>query len=337
MPPKKQQQPDFIADDFIPDAGSSATENKSTDDQPGFFTRVGQSLGLPTTEAEARSMKPSVAETLGGPAFTGAKMVMGFVRNAKDAITQNMPDFEEAAQNIKEGGQVGSNVGKAAYAVGKGATEAIPIVGHTIQNFGEDIAHKNYSGAAGGATGLATQAVLSKLPALHEALPSTERAGQNFGTAMSRAEKVPIDTSVPGNIALEMKEKAGRGGRLPKVINDFIKTAAEPNAEPINYKQARDFYRNAGELSVEEKNALKPTVKRDIVRFNKSLGKSIQAAADSAGVGEEHASAMKEFRQAKQVQNFKEGAKNIAIGAAKHAIPIGVGGYVAKKIIDAGR
>jgi hypothetical protein len=63
-----------------------------------------------------------IMETLAGPVGTGINIAKG----AADRAMSGEPEFQEAVHNIKEGGPVGANLGKAALAVGRGALSAIP-------------------------------------------------------------------------------------------------------------------------------------------------------------------------------------------------------------------
>src|SRR5262249_16150611 len=56
------------------------------------------------------------------------------------------------------------------------------------------------------------------VPAIKEALPSTERAGAALKQVKAMAGDVPIDMAKPGDTALQLLEQSQRGATLPKVV-----------------------------------------------------------------------------------------------------------------------
>jgi hypothetical protein len=154
------------------------------------------------------------------------------------------------------------------------------------------------------------------------AIPTTERAGAAFEEVMSKAKNIPIDVAKPGDIALRADKLSKAGGRLPKVLSDFIKRATDPNKPPITYEEARDFYSNASALTVDETMKLKPVMKAQIAKFTKALGESVEGAATEAGKLQKYKGAMKEYRQAKRLEQLIQTAKDWTLKGA-----LGYGGY----------
>jgi hypothetical protein len=136
-------------------------------EQPGFFQRLGQSFGLPTSQAEAEAQAPtSIADVLRQAASASTNMLPALVnygRTAAKGISEGRQDIDEAAANIGQGGPVLSNIGKAVSAAVHASLQATPIVGPTLDTYGNDISQGNYAGAAGGATGLVAQAIAPKV------------------------------------------------------------------------------------------------------------------------------------------------------------------------------
>jgi len=169
-------------------------------------------------------------------------------------------------------------------------------------------------------------------------LPNAARAGQAFQTAKAAAGDVPIDVTAPGNTALKIQQMAESGGSQPKVIRDFVRRTTDPAKGPMTYSEARDFYSNASRLSVDETNRLTPAMKRQVGQFTRDLGKSVQGAADQAGVGKEYSGAMKEYRGAMKMSEFTDTLKKGAVKAAKVSVPTAIGGgiagYAVKKALE---
>lgn len=143
---------------------SASTSPADAPPAPGFLTRLAQSVGVPTSLDEAGAMAPSTAEMLLGPAATGAKAVYGLGKNIVDASLAGSRELAESADNISRGQPVLPNLGKAAFAATKAGLEGpLSVVGGKgVQKFGEDIADKNYLGAAGGAVGAVINGLLLK-------------------------------------------------------------------------------------------------------------------------------------------------------------------------------
>lgn len=144
-------------------------------------------------------------------------------------------------------------------------------------------------------------------------IPSTARAGRKLEEVLGVARDVPINAAGPTQEAFRGKEIASRGGRLPKILGDFVRRTKDPEAEPITYKEARDFYTNA-RLAMSEYLATKPNMWRQVTIFKNALGEALQAAATQAGKGPEYKSAMMEYRRAKTMENLAKAAAKLGLG-----------------------
>lgn len=158
------------------------------------------------------------------------------------------------------------------------------------------------------------------------ALPSAKRASQMFAEVKGAAGDIPIDVSKPGDIALRTQELAQSGGRMPKVIRDFIARTTKPGAPPLTYSEARDFYNNATRLSADESKTLSPVMKRQIAMFTKELNNSLSGAAGQVGQAQKLESAMNEYHHAMQLKDAGETAKKVFL---KVVLPLLIGGGLA--------
>ena len=152
--------PDTMSDD---DIGAVISKQQAPPEQPGFFKRLGQSVGIPTSMEELEAAQPSTAEKIGGPAVTAGKMLYNYGKNAYQGAKEALQEGYEAGYNIGEGQPVLPNVGKASAAVVHGTLQAVPFVGPPIETAGQDIAQGNYAGAAGGLTGVIGQVAAPKI------------------------------------------------------------------------------------------------------------------------------------------------------------------------------
>lgn len=156
-------------------------------------------------------------------------------------------------------------------------------------------------------------------------VPSAARAGKKLEEVMEVARNVPIKPGVPVAEALRGKEIASRGANLPKILRDFVRRTSDPEAPPITYEEARDFYTNA-RMSMTEYLQNKPNMWRQVTIFKNALGNAVADAAHEAGKGSEYLSGMAEYRKAKRLQELIQ-------AAAKIGIPLAIG-YKLNKAIN---
>jgi hypothetical protein len=145
-------------------------------EQPGYFKRLGQSLGIPTsTEEFEQALTPVTVHGIPiAPRASGLGTALSYGENVYDKAKELIqhPDAESAMR----------------------AVMSLTPAGGSQQSFGEDVANKNYTGAAGTATGVAAQAVA---PAVIDAVGRTgsmpNRVVRTAGlTAKGMASDIPI-------------------------------------------------------------------------------------------------------------------------------------------------
>lgn len=184
---------------------------------------------------------------------------------------------------------------------------------------------------AGGAAG-------AKLaPMAADAIPSMERAGQNFERVSALAKDVPVDVSKFAQPALRARElNANTGAPVPAVLRKALQFSG-PTTNPLTYGDARDLASAAGRQSVAEKLATNPQMGAQVKRLAGGLADANQEAADSVGMGDLHKSAMTEYRRAAKLRDFKENAIDAAKSTAgKTALGVlggGAAGYGVSKLL----
>jgi len=132
---------------------------------------------------------------------------------------------------------------------------------------------------------------------------------------MQAAGGVPISTSQVAPIVDEALTLGKRGSNVPKVIRDLAERLTKPGATPIDYSESRDFASNASRLTPEEAMTTDPRMKEITIRLSKALNAANEGAANSAQVGDEYRSAMKEYSRAKRMENAGELVKQYGIKA----------------------
>ena len=208
------------------------------------------------------------------------------------------------------------------------------------QGVGVNVPGMEQSAKEGDVAGVAGHAVAGAAPivageVIHQAGPSLadvisehtpsamrDAAGQLFQSVKAKAGNFPVDVEAPGQLALNMKTlyERGAGYTPPSVVNRFLQRVTKPDAPPMTYEEARDFYSNASRLSADEALKLTPKAKMVLGQFTQALGQSIQNAANQAGVGMEHAQAMRDYAMAMQyadkVQAMKDVSTKVGVKAA---------------------
>lgn len=179
------------------------------------------------------------------------------------------------------------------------------------------------SGTVGSALPVMAEMVGGGAPparAAMNALPRAERAAANFEKVMGAAKDIVVDVEPTGKHALRVLELSESGASLPKPVRDFLNRVTSPKKEPLTYKQSRDFASTLSKLSVDERNTMKPIVKREVAQMAAELSKANANAAKAAGKGAEYKSAMREYAQAMQLRDAIDAAmkhsKKAALGAA---------------------
>lgn len=228
------------------------SSSQQPSEKPGFFKRLGQSLGIPTSQEEAAAFTSDAVnhpEELLGPAGTVQKLV----RNYGNQVQGNFQDYKNDLQGLASDVNAGrATPTDALKRMGMSATEQaikdFPVVGQTVYNYGSDIQHKNYSGAAGGATGLAAQ-VLG--PKIAETAPVKSTFGRLLllgktpeaayesslkpSTTLGADQRTQLtQTGLKEGIPVSQKGLEKLGGLIDDVNNQIAdKIQSNPNA-PIN-------------------------------------------------------------------------------------------------------
>lgn len=171
-------------------------------ERPGYFRRLGQSFGVPTSKQELMDAIPSIPKSLpeaGIDVFKAANPLLaptiknteGYLWEAGRGLKRGYQEVKEAGTNIGEGGPILANVGKAASGGMEAATSLTPFIGPTIRTAGTDWFMKNYRGALGGMTGTILQLtgllddVRGKAAKFGDAVP--ERGVSRISTALDVA------------------------------------------------------------------------------------------------------------------------------------------------------
>jgi hypothetical protein len=243
--------------------------------------------------------------------------------------------WRQAIQAENEGG-IGGEVESFGHAlagsipfIGPAAAHAGETIGGTqpvFDKYGNVIQPGRTSDVAGGigeGLGLVGPYAVSKGLSL---LPRASRAATALDQVEQAAGHLPVDVNAPGKIALEAQQLARSGGRMPKVMSDFLRRVTDPNQPPLTFSEARNFYTNASKLSANETGNLTGPMLKKVGGFRAALNDSLTGGADQAGVGNLYRSGLKEYRQAMALKSTGQQLKGVAQSQLGKAIGVGAGG-----------
>jgi hypothetical protein len=190
---------------------------------PGFFKRMAQSAGIPTSVEEMKEMgtRRSFGDVL--LSHPAARMAQGYVSQLGDVATRAKESIVEGGQEYARTGNIGEAVIRGGGAALEAGVGAIPFIGQPLNNVSEDVSNKNYAGAAGGFLGVASQL----------ALPAKLKSGRTVGSAASEAL-----IKNPGQVLAKGAKTGTQAARSlvdPTMItadNAFIKATKPRNTIP---------------------------------------------------------------------------------------------------------
>jgi hypothetical protein len=203
---------DGVMKKYAASQNAATKQTPPTPERPGFFKRLGQSVGAPTTKEELAALKPSTAEMILGPGAAVPKMLYDYLKKNIKSTGQEIGEVVDAGKNIAQGQPILPNVGKAAYGMLHGELEKVPVVGSAINTAGSDVANKNYMGAAGGLTGVIGQIALPD---------AIEKGGEAFGKVTGK-----VNPAVKVNKILGVKDANIRVGSVPASMDEFATNPA---------------------------------------------------------------------------------------------------------------
>ena len=222
---------------------------------PGYFSRLGQSMGIPTTSEGLKGAAKSTAEGLISPVIPAVESAMDYGKGVYQGAKRGIQEVKEASQNVREGGKLLPNIGKAASGMAEAYTSAVPLVGPSVWQAGEDWFKKNYRGALGGMTGTVLQ--LTGL---------TDEVRGRAGELGKASEKSGV-----GNINKALDVPGGKGGDKATAMLSDLNAAKGDLADiqrttPLKGSGAERFHELAEKIDAKQNRiwdeAHKPQVQR---------------------------------------------------------------------------
>lgn len=216
-----------------------------------------------------------------------------------------------------------------AYGIRLGDKNAPPMASPQFQQSVTDQAVKGGQMAMGG--GGIKNATEGAVALAGEVLPSAERAGQAFKKVSATVGKhtVPITDGL-SNALMNYQGLVDTGGSRSLAVSKLLSRITSPDAAPLTYDEARQFYSNISRLSANESMRLTPQMKRAVGMIAQEFNGAISQTADDAGKLGQFQGAMKEYASAKNLEDKVELAKKYLIRGGIGALGGGLAGAGAK-------
>lgn len=263
----------------------------------------------------------------GRGALEVAEPLMHPIKTAQQAQTG-----EQGKSGLRRAGEaLAGPAGMAAeglYHMGKGAVQDVQENGweDALPHIGGQIAGTYLAGKVAPEVG--ADAV--------DAIPRMGRAGRTLAEIQAQAKDVPVPMNQTAPALDQYRQSVATGGNNRAVMSKFMRRLDGPNAQPMNFPEARDFYSNISTATAKPgllRGAIEspgmPKFRMNAGNVRSALSDDLTNAASSIGRGEDYTNAMKEYRQAAQVKDFIKKAALIGGGAAAAAVP---GGSIIKRL-----
>jgi polyhydroxyalkanoate synthesis regulator phasin len=161
---------------------------------------------------------------------------------------------------------------------------------------------------------------------------SGARAAQNIQGATQAAKGAVVNTEKAGQAGLRAIDLQATGGRMPRVVQQFMQRVTTPGKGDLTFEEARDFYSNISRLSANEYNALNPTMQRQVGAMRQALHEALVESAETVGKGGQYAKGISEYARSARAAEAGRKVAKYGVGAAG----LGVAGhYGLEKVIDA--
>lgn len=219
----------------------------------------------------------------------------------------------------------------------KGTAEAAQP-GHRLQGAGDIVggAGQVLTGQVGGFLGAGpSEAGSTAVSKAGNLIPSAERAGKVMAGLREAIGTHPVEmTDDLSKAVSRAQELADNGNTMSAAVRKFVNRVTDPEKGHLTYNEARDFMTKFGSMTADESAKIAPVMKQAITKIGMELKDAVSQTAERAGKLEQFQGSMREYRNAKTLQDVLDWAKDFSVkGIAQKA---GVAGALVelKKLID---
>jgi hypothetical protein len=248
-------------------------------------------------------------------------------RTALNDFVSAPSQFKAAAQQSPKmsiGDAVGDLVGGPAY---RPVKSLIQSANQSYQEGGPEKAATDTAGHLLSST-LAGEAAGGLVKGI-DAIPRTGRAAAKFDTLGAALKDQPVTLANTTPHLQRIAEIDATGPSMPATANKLLNRSQA--TFPMNYPEARLFQENLSNPSVLEKQGIGGSMKGGIKQLKGGLFEDIKNAADTKGMGQDYADAMKEYRRAAILKDVAKNGGKIAVPAA---VGGGIAGHYLRKLVE---
>jgi hypothetical protein len=265
------------------------------------------------------------ANTQGAQPGDGA--VKGFIENVGQGGGQALSALAHPLDTLSSMGHM------VAHPLDQAHADVAALRADPSRFIGNAVGQVGTGAIVGGAAGEAIPKVEATISNVADKLPTRAKAGAIFNKLNTDLADQPVNlqnSAAPLQRAIEI---GARGGTIPGPVSALLQRAQA--IEPMTFPEARDYQASLSDLSASDKMAMNGRMKGAVAQLNHALYQDVRQAAEAGGgFGSDFDKAMTQYRQASQIHDLldsaknqfaKEGIKSLAKGAGIAAA--GAAGY----------
>jgi hypothetical protein len=147
-------------------------------------------------------------------------------------------------------------------------------------------------------------------------IPTRARAGRLFESVMNDAGDQPVKLTRAMEPMERAQQLSARGGGAVGAVDNLFKRINTAN--PLDYREARDWASNLSRLSGTDAMNASPALKAQVGKLSHAFNEDIGDTAESVGRGDDYAKAMRNYRTA---SNLADAWNNAWGKMKKYAVP----------------
>jgi hypothetical protein len=326
---------DFSSIGGKPVADATAIGNAGNEQKPMVTPLAGESFEdtLKRAIAMGKSVTPEQRKASEAEGVKQIPTVLGTALAAGPAVLTAGALAPAAASEAAGGGILG---GAAGGATAGGLTSLLtqptqgqnPFSGEGLKQAGESAVVGGMMGGMMGAGGKLAGKVLAPFTDAEGTLriPTTEHAGQGFQDVSAAVGKhtVPMTDDL-SNSLMQYRQQVEGGGSRSLSVEKLLSRVTDPEKPPLTFDEARTFQSNISRLSRDEADRLAPVMKMRVGQVASALNDAVSQTANTGGKLQAFQGSMREYAQAKQIEDFMEQSTDVIKKNAVKAVVTGLG------------
>jgi len=176
-------------------------------------------------------------------------------------------------------------------------------------------------------------------------LPLKSRASATLESVAKDAANVPVNMAETIPAIADFRQSVATGGKNAPVMTKLgrrVDSSSAPNGLPVNFPEARDFYKNVSRASAKPgflrrqlESPAMPDLRRNVGNVREAMNTDLGNAADTVGRGEDYRGGIKEYAQNAKMRAAGRNLGKVGIGlaGAEAAKRLGLLGRIGNKLI----